>query len=227
VEADIWLVDGELLIAHDEWQLDPARTLTGLYLDPLLARVRAHRGRVYAGHDLSLQLLIDIKTEGEATYRALSRVLRRYRPMLSVAVPGRVHTGAVTAVISGHRAARQPMEAERVRYAFYDGRLDDLGTGVPASFMPLVSDNWTRHFGWTGVGPMPEAERARLRALVAATHGAGQQLRFWATPDAPGPARDALWHELLAADVDFLNTDDLPGLAAFLRRHDRTGAARA
>ncbi len=41
-------------------------------------------------------------------------------------------------------------------------------------------------------------------------------MRFWATPDLAGPARDALWAELLAAGVDYLNTDDLAGLEAFL-----------
>ena len=47
-------------------------------------------------------------------------------------------------------------------------------------------------------------------------------MRFWATPDLPGPARDAVWGELLAAGVDYLNTDDLAGLEAFLDAHDRT-----
>lgn len=46
-------------------------------------------------------------------------------------------------------------------------------------------------------------------------------MRFWATPDTPGPERDAVWAELLAAGVDHLNTDDLAGLARFLRTHDR------
>ena len=40
-----------------------------------------------------------------------------------------------------------------------------------------------------------------------------------ATPDLAGPARDALWGELLAAGVDYLNTDDLGGLEAFLDAH--------
>ena len=35
--------------------------------------------------------------------------------------------------ISGDRAARVPMEAQRTRLAFYDGRLDDLGTAATAS----------------------------------------------------------------------------------------------
>ena len=43
-----------------------------------------------------------------------------------------------------------------------------------------------------------------------------RKLRFWATPDRPGPARAALWRELLAAGVDLLNTNDLGGLRAFL-----------
>lgn len=217
VEADIWLVGGKLLVAHDASGLDPSRTLESLYLEPLLRWVRAGRGRVYEGYDLSLQLLIDIKTAGDPTYRELARHLRRYRSVLSACAGGRVSRGAVTAVVSGDRGARVPMAAEKVRRAFYDARLADLGTGVPASFAPLVSDNWSTKFGWQGVGPMPEGERAELKRIVSLAHAEGRRVRFWATPDRPGPAREAVWRELLTAGVDHLNTDDLAGLAAFLR----------
>ncbi|WP_406389847.1 phosphatidylinositol-specific phospholipase C/glycerophosphodiester phosphodiesterase family protein [Streptomyces sp. NBC_00887] len=223
VEADIFLVDGELLVAHEEAGLDPTRTLTSLYLDPLLARVRANHGSVYAGYRPPLQLLIDIKNDGAATYLALDAVLRRYRQILTRFSHGRVRTGAVTPVISGDRAARVPMEAQSTRYAFYDGRLDDLGTAAPASFIPLISSNWTQSFSWLGTGPFPAAERDRLRTLTSAARGSGQRVRFWATPDVAGPERDAVWTELLAVGVDHLNTDDLVGLEAFLRHRDRDG----
>ncbi|MFJ6072136.1 phosphatidylinositol-specific phospholipase C/glycerophosphodiester phosphodiesterase family protein [Streptomyces sp. NPDC093065] len=221
VEADIYLAGGQLLVAHDPEDLDPSRTLESLYLDPLAARVRANHGRVHRRGRGSLQLLIDIKTEGEATYLELDRQLRRHRHLFTAYAHGRVHPGAVTAVVSGDRAARAPMEAQRTRHAFYDGRLSDLGTAAPASFVPLISDNWTLNFTWQGVGAFPAAERRRLRETVAAAHARGQRVRFWATPDAAGPARDAVWAELLAAGVDHLNTDDLAGLEAFLdgRRH--------
>ncbi|WP_419996173.1 phosphatidylinositol-specific phospholipase C/glycerophosphodiester phosphodiesterase family protein [Streptomyces boninensis] len=223
VEADIWLVDGQLLVAHDEAQLDPQRTLQKLYLDPLAARVRRNGGRVYKGWPLTLQLLIDLKTPGDATYRALSEVLRqrRYRGLFSYAVGGvggRVHRRAVTAVISGDRGARAPMEQEKVRYAFYDGRHEDLNTGVPASFIPLISGNWTSSFTWQGIGPMPEQELGWLNLIVRTAHAQDQTIRFWATPDLPGAARDAVWGQLVKSDVDFLNTDDLAGLEAFLRK---------
>ncbi|RPK85704.1 hypothetical protein EES45_00990 [Streptomyces sp. ADI97-07] len=224
VEADVFLVDGELLVAHEESSLDPARTLTALYLDPLHALVRANHGSVHAGHRAPLQLLIDIKDDGAAAYLALDRLLRSHRHIMTRYSHGRIRTGAVTPVISGDRAARVPMEAQTTRYAFYDGRPDDLGTGAPASLIPLISANWTQGFGWQGTGPFPAAERTRLRGHVDAAHAAGQRVRFWATPDTPGPARDAVWDELLAAGVDHLNTDDLAGLAAFLRRRGRPRA---
>src|SRR5437868_14769766 len=47
VEADIWLVDGQLLIGHDRKDLKPGRTLESLYLDPLRERTKTNGGRVY------------------------------------------------------------------------------------------------------------------------------------------------------------------------------------
>ncbi|MEU9667655.1 phosphatidylinositol-specific phospholipase C/glycerophosphodiester phosphodiesterase family protein [Streptomyces bobili] len=215
VEADIFLVGGQLLVAHDPVDLDPARTLESLYLAPLAARVRANGGTVYRRSRTPLQLLIDIKTEGSSTYLELDRRLRHYKHLFTTYDHGRVRRGPVTAVISGDRTARVPMTAQTVRRAFYDGRLADLGS-TDASFASLISDNWTLNFTWRGVGAFPDAERRKLRAIVGAAHDRGQKVRFWATPDLAGPARDALWGELLDAGVDYLNTDDLAGLEAFL-----------
>jgi hypothetical protein len=220
VEADIYLVDGELLIAHDPEDLDPARTLRSLYLDPLRERVLRNHGAVYRGYR-DFQLLIDIKTEGESTYAALDTLLRspRYAFLWTSYRHGHVRRSAVTAVVSGNRP-RATMTAQSTRVAFYDGRIantSDLGPGSDARLTPLVSDNWTNLFSWTGAGPMPADQRAKLASIVDTAHRAGQRVRFWATPDTPGPERDAVWRELVAADVDHINTDDLKGLADFLR----------
>jgi hypothetical protein len=182
--------------------------------------VKANHGAVYRDYHRPVQLLVDIKEDGDAAYRELDRRLRPYRRMLSSYANGRVIPGAVTPVISGDRAARTPMEAQKVRHAFYDGRLEDLATAVPASFIPLISTNWTTSFSWLGIGQFPAAERELLHSIVATAHARGQRVRFWATPDLPGADRDAVWTELLAAGVDHLNTDDLAGLELFLRARD-------
>lgn len=223
VEADIYLVGDQLLVGHDPADLVPGRTLQSLYLEPLRERVLANHGRVYRGKPVVFQLLIDIKNTGAATYAELDRVLRgpRYAFLFTQFHSGTVLSGPVTAVVSGDRP-RDVMRAQRHRWAFYDGRIadpNDLGPGSDARLTPLVSDNWTKLFGWNGIGPIPADERARLHDIVSTSHTSGQRVRFWATPDQPGPAREAVWTELLAAGVDHINTDDLAGLRAFLNRH--------
>ena len=224
VEADVWLVDGELLVAHDLADVEPGRTLESLYLDPLEERVRREDGRVYGGYRGVFQLLIDVKSEAGPAYAAIHEALARHDEIMTRFRDGAVRQDAVTAVISGNRDLAA-MQAQRIRYAGYDGRMGDLDSGLPASDLPLLSDNWTRHFTWEGVGPMPEAERAELHDVVDRAHAAGYRVRFWATPDSPGPARDAVWDELLDAGVDHLNTDDLAGLEAFLRARSAQQAA--
>ena len=216
VEADVWLVDGELRVAHDLEDARPGATLESLYLDPLEDLVHSQPGHsVYPKWDGSLQLLIDIKSEGEATYAAIEQELAKHRDIMSRYTNGNVKTGPVTAVISGNRPLAT-MQAQGKRFSFYDGRSADLTSGMPAGLMPLASDNWTKLFTWQGVGPMPEAERVKLQAYVAEAHANGYRVRFWATPDMPGDAREAVWTELADAGVDHVNTDDLAGLQQFL-----------
>ena len=219
VEADIYLVGDQLLIGHDPADLQPGRTLQSLYLNPLRQRVRSNEGSVYRGDRHYFNLLIDVKTEPVSTYLRLDEVLAKYRSILTRFSNGDVTAKAVTAVVSGNRA-RPLMESQTVRYAFYDGRLSDLGTRAAQSLIPLISDNWTNNFTWDGSGPMPDAEREKLQSIVATAHADGQRVRFYATPDQPGPERDAIWKELMAARVDYLNTDDLAGLRSFLLTND-------
>jgi len=219
VEADVWLVDGELLVAHDREDVVPGRTLESVYLDPLVERARREGGSVYRGYDGVFQLLIDVKSEAGPTYSAVHEALAEHRRIMTTFRDGEVGQDAVTAVISGNRDL-PAMQAQRVRYAGYDGRMGDLGSGLPPSDLPLLSDNWTKHFTWQGIGPMPQDERSRLHDIVDRAHAAGYRVRFWATPDTPGPAREAVWDELLDAGVDHLNTDDLAGLEAHLRARE-------
>jgi hypothetical protein len=211
VEADVWLVEGELRVAHDAWELDEAPTLEEAYLDPLAALVTPDGKQLYPGYDGTFQLLIDIKSEGPATWAAIEEELAEHRKFITRHHHGQVRDRAVDAVISGNRPLEQ-MQAAESRYSFYDGRSTDLDSGADPEFMPLVSENWNKLFTWQGVGEMPAAEREALHAHVEQAHAAGYRVRFWATHDIAGPARENLWRELQAAGVDHINTDDLPGL---------------
>jgi len=212
VEADIWLVDGKLLVAHDRKDVRPERTLQALYLDPLSERVKKNGGKVFPGGP-DFTLLVDVKSDATNTYQALRLVLQQYASMLTRFQSERTESNAVTVIISGNRA-RALMAAETSRLAAYDGRLADLDAADSRHLIPLVSDNWTLHFKWRGKteeGSLPDAERTRLKELVSKAHARGQRLRLWGTPDAP-----AMWKELRDAGVDLINTDKLPELRSFL-----------
>lgn len=214
VEADVFLVDGDLFVAHDRHEITPERTLRSLYLDPLRERVRQNGGHVYPNGP-QVTLLIDFKSEGVSTYKTLDRILTEYRDIFTSFGPGGRSDKAVLAVISGNRPY-ELMASQKVRYAGYDGRLANLQSEASADLMPLISDNWNSHFSWKGAGEMPDAERRKLKEIVQTAHEKGRRVRFWATPDKPSPARDSLWRELVSAGVDMLNTDDLEGLQQFL-----------
>ncbi|WP_295019063.1 phosphatidylinositol-specific phospholipase C/glycerophosphodiester phosphodiesterase family protein [uncultured Micrococcus sp.] len=216
VEADVWLVDGELLVAHDAWELADAPTLQEAYLDPLAEIVSPNGKSLYPGYEGDFQLLIDIKSAGPETWLAVENALDDYGYITRVH-NGKVKDRAVEAVISGNRPL-ELMEAAKTRHTFYDGRSGDLESGIDDTFMPLVSENWNKLFTWQGVGEMPVAERERLHAYVQTAHDAGYRVRFWATNDVAGQARENLWAELEAAGVDHINTDDLAGLEEFLTR---------
>ena len=87
VEADVWLVDGELLVAHDREDVEPGRTLESLYLEPLRERIAQNRGSVYPGNDDYFTLLVDIKSDAVPTYMALHEELKDYRHELTTFRP--------------------------------------------------------------------------------------------------------------------------------------------
>lgn len=208
VEADIHLVDGRLLVAHDRKDVKPERTLAALYLDPLHERVRRHGGHVFAT-PAPVVLLVDVKTEAAATYAALHAVLAGYSDMLTTFEPERISPGAVTVIVSGNRAVKE-MAAQRVRWAAVDGRADDLDVNPPATIVPWISENWKKVFRWNWEGPIPEAERLALVRWVQRAQVQGRAVRFWNTPDRP-----EAWKILLDAGVDVIGTDDLAGLQRF------------
>ena len=209
VEADIYLIDGKLLVAHNREDVKADRTLQALYLDPLRDRVRANGGRVYPNGP-TVRLLVDIKADGAKAYDVLREVLAKYEEMLTVFDHGKVEEKAVTVILSGD-SPRDVLRGEPHRLAAIDGRLADLDGPIDPSLTPLISDSWANTFKWNRAGEMPQEIRDKVKAAVDEAHAGGAVVRFWAIP-----AREDVWAALLDAGVDLINADDLPRLQKFL-----------
>ena len=212
VEADVHLVDGRLLVAHNRSQVKPERTLQALYLDPLRERVKNNGGHVYpAGPEFTL--LVELKSDWRASYPVLREILKPYFGMLTTFRSGATETNAIRVIITGHRS-KEMFAGESVRYAALDGELADLDSALPADLIPWISSEWSPNFKWRGAGPMVEADQVKLQQVVARAHQQGRRVRFWGAPDQP-----VFWGEMLASGVDVINTDDLEGAQKFLLKN--------
>ncbi|EIN08285.1 hypothetical protein PUNSTDRAFT_68644, partial [Punctularia strigosozonata HHB-11173 SS5] len=242
VEADIWLVNGTLLVGHTQNELTPERTLATLYLDPLKAMLDAankdvppehpKRGIYPTAPTLPLQLLIDIKSDGPTTFAALHTALEPLRSagylsswnsslstidisLVTVVGSGNTPIASVQALgTSGANQASGSSEAS-VRDIFLDGPLASVSKDedLVSTLSPLVSTDFGATIGIAWI--IPSLGKKKIRTLVQAAHAKGLQTRFWNTPAWPGFLKKCIWKMLLEEGSDWLNVDDLAGASIF------------
>lgn len=211
VEVDVHLIQDTLYVAHDRPTFrNPAATLENLYLKPLAERIRQQGGQVLAGYKGPFYLMIDVKTNADSTYRALDKLLQRYRFLLSTGNQDKNQSGTVTVVLSGNRPLQTVAKAKG-RLVALDGRPDELGKGYAPTLLPIISDAYENQLTWRGKGELPAEEFQKLRQMADQTHQEGRKLRLWNSPEDP-----AVWSKLREAGVDFISTDQQELLRDFL-----------
>ena len=214
IEADVYTVGDSLYVAHDFDKIKPGRTLRQLYLEPLKNEIEKNKGSVY-GNGEEIILFIDIKDDGLKTYQNLHRILTEYESLLTSFAHGKKKQGSIMVVVSGNRPFEY-MQAQTIRYAGFDGRLENLDSDISPDLMPVVSDNWPKYFKWDGKGKMPETEKQKLAELSKKAKQKGYILRFWGTPNKTHELRIAAWRELKNAQVGLIGADNLEELQKFL-----------
>ncbi|MBN9502238.1 MAG: phosphatidylinositol-specific phospholipase C/glycerophosphodiester phosphodiesterase family protein [Armatimonadetes bacterium] len=205
VEADIFLVEGKLLVGHNREDLKPERNLEAMYLKPLADRIKQNHGWVYGEANKTLYVLVDIKSDGVNVYEAFKKTLTHF-PELQY----KKDHMAVRFIISGDR----PIESivrDKGLVAGLDGRWEDLSKGFSAQVMPWVSEDWLDHFKWIGAGEFPAEMQTKLQGMVKTCHDQGRKIRFWGAPDSK-----SVWSVHWKNGVDWLNTDHLANLRAWM-----------
>ena len=219
IEADVYAVGDSLFVSHNFEDIKPGRTLRTLYLEPLKKRIIQNNGSVY-GNGEEVILFIDIKDDGLKTYQLLHKILEGYKQYLTVFENGVKKTGNIMVVVSGNRPF-EFMESQKIRYAGYDGRIEDLDSDISSTLMPIVSDNWTKCFKWNGKGKMPELEKQKLTEYAKEAKRKGYILRFWNTPNQTPEQRIAVWKELKDSNIGLIGTDNLQDLQIFLMKSNK------
>lgn len=206
VEADLWLIDGELYVSHERPKPNPAISFRNLYLRPLIERIQANGGKVYPGSDRPFYLMVDCKEQGEAMYKVLKEQMEPYKEYFCSIDNGTYREGAILFFLSGDRP-KQSLPWETSRFTFLDGQICDLDAGVPATLAPVVSDNYADFFTWDGTGDMPADQLEKMRRIISRVHEQGKLFRWWGAPDTPVFKRF-----FIREGVDLVGADDLNNL---------------
>lgn len=207
IEADVYGIEDSLFVAHDFDKIKPGHTLRTLYLEPLKEQIHKNHGSVY-GDGEEIILFIDIKDNGDSKYNLFHDIISEYKEYMTVFENGVKTKGQIMVVISGNRPFLF-MKEQVMRYAGYDGRLNNLHSDIPASLMPVISDNWDNYFTWNGIGEMPRDEKLKLHEIATKAKYKGYLLRFWATPNQSKDQRTAVLKVLINAGVGMIGTDNL------------------
>jgi alkaline phosphatase len=204
IEADIFLVNNELLVAHQQKELPLHRTLDSLYLQPLQAALEEHNGLPYQNSTQQLQLLIDIKTDSIATVNKLLQVLQQY--------PHIIHNSNIHIVLTGN-LPDQSLFIQYPSYILFDGVLHKQYTPAALSRIVMLSDDFKNYSTWNGMDTLPQTDLKVLQAAVAKAHTLHKKVRFWDAPD-----NSNAWETLEQLRVDYINTDHIAALASFLQK---------
>ena len=201
IEADVYPVDGTLLVGHDKEELTSQNNLVNLYLQPLFDRF--NDGNI---DNQSIILMIDIKEKGELAYKILKKELEPYQQVLSVYRNGKVEKGLVTIILSGDRPI-ETLRSEKQRRVFIDGRYKDEQLQEESALIPLISDDWYNYFTWNGQGEISKKEFQKLKEMVSVCKKHNKMIRLWGYPG-KGEKAVAFWRVLTSAGVDLIGTDD-------------------
>ncbi|KAL1645801.1 hypothetical protein SLS58_003685 [Diplodia intermedia] len=238
-EADVWLINGTLYVGHEESALTHARTLSALYISPILDTLRrqnpstafvqtATKNGVFdtsAGQ--TLYLWIDLKTGADETFAAARAALEPLRRAghLTTYFPanGTLVAGPVTVIGTGNTrlsdVLNQTNDGNAARDVFLDAPLADLPDDITGpEISPIASTDFNAVFGAVGTAAVPAlnaTQLATLRAQVAAARDRGIGARYWDAPGWPVGTRNAVWRTLLDEGVALLNVDDLEGASGF------------
>ncbi len=211
IEADIFLKNDKLIVAHISPYFKSHRTLEALYLRPLSERINKNNGKVFTVYNNPVTLMIDIKSNGEKTYKVLKPLLEKYRSILSGYENGKMVYRAVTIVLSGNKPYSS-IENEQNRIAFIDEDLRKITlNSVNNNVFVMASCKYSHLVKWNGKGAISDTEKKRLRAYIMMAHKIGAKVRLWASPE-----NKAVWDELLNCGVDLINTDQLVALKNYL-----------
>lgn len=196
IEADVFLQDGEILVAHNRKDVTAERSLRKMYIEPIVKTFRENGGRMWKGSDDRLQLVVDLKT-GESLPGVIA-LAEEYPDVFTT-------ENGVKIVITGDEPAPDDF-GKWPSWLWFDGDFKDGKlnyTPEQLKRIAMISTDFRKFArNWNGKGRMINSELEAVTKAIETAHEAGKPIRFWDAPE--GTTAYFTLHKL---GVDFFNTD--------------------
>lgn len=211
IEADVFLKNGELFVAHEASEIRPEATLKKLYLEPLSRFYLQNGNRPYKDSTMRLQLVIDIKEGHQKVLAQLLKDLKDYGQIFNSAE----NPNAIRIVMSGDL----PKPADFKNYPDYisfDGRPYITYRPDELKRVAMISDDLKNYTPWNGKGNPTHPDLLKLKTVIEHAHQQKKPFRFWASQDSPNT-----WIVLERLGADWINTDQPEKLKSFYLNKDK------
>ncbi len=201
IEADIFPINGDLIVAHDKEDTIKGGTLKELYLRPLLNELKKNSNR-------KVSLLIDIK---ENHLIALPILIKQLAPLKSILTTSTIKN-QLTIIISGNRPSPNNFN-QYPDYIFFDHDLSSSLTPDQKNRIGMVSLPFTKFSKWNGLGVLISTDKEKLKQVIDSAHQLKKPIRFWAAPDTK-----TAWIAQMHLGVDIIGTDRVEELGMFIEK---------
>jgi hypothetical protein len=205
MEADVYLHENELYVAHTLKDVELHRTFDSLYLSPLAEMIKKNGGNVYADSARKLILMLDVKREGVAAVNKLIELLMKY--------PAITSCRSLTIMVTGDKPHHSTYSSYP-SFLWFDGLLSLNYSKDALSHIAILNDNFINYSTWNGHEEMQANDWEKLKKAVDKGHALGKKIRMWNTPDFIEG-----WAKLIDLGVDYINTDSIKALAEFLKKN--------
>jgi alkaline phosphatase len=200
IEADIFLVEGSLKIAHTKKEIIAKNTLEVLYLNPLKEALKNNIGSID-----QLQLLLDVKSEPISTLNKIISSVEKY--------PSITNNKNIKIVISGRRP-----ESDNYKnypdFIWFDHQ--DLNTKLsPENWkkVAMVSTSFNDFSTWGGKGRLTHDDYQSVDSIIKIGKKFKKPFRFWGTPDSK-----TAWRTFIDLGVDVINTDQPDKCSSYISK---------
>ncbi|GGI29079.1 hypothetical protein GCM10008119_35840 [Pedobacter mendelii] len=211
IEADVFLKDGALFVAHESSEIRAGRTLRELYLSPLVSLFGQNNKHAFKNADRKLQLVIDIKQDHINVLKKLIDELKDFGDIFDASS----NPNAIKIVISGDMPVPSNFK-NWPDYIYFDGRPEIKYAPDELKHVAMISQDIKKYSVWNGKGVPTPTDFTKLNKIVSDAHNLGKPFRFWATADNPNT-----WIVLERLGVDWINTDHPTQLDDFLAHRNK------